>query len=319
MFGWSGFPEGSYSPKPSKEFIMQPRIYTYKVTFEEIPDWYWGSHKETKYNDGYLGSPKTHAWKWEFYTPHLQICELFPYTDEGWTEALEIEKRCIKQDLNNPLCLNENVGGFISLEVSRRNGERLCVAMHAEKDDLGRSLHTLKLHEEKDELGRSVVAMKSHKERDDLGRSVHAVKAGKACHEEKDELGRSVNAVKAGKKGAAVINAEKDELGRSVQGVKNAERMHKDRDELGRSVQGVKNAERMNKVLHEEKNEFGKSAHAVKIGKKGAKKMTTQVWKDPLHPELGEHNAGNLVQMQKRKGYPYGKENRVLVKQGNSK
>jgi hypothetical protein len=197
---------------------MQPRIYTYKVTFEEIPDWYWGVHKEKKYGETYLGSPATHAWKWEFYTPHLQICEFFPYTDEGWVEAQNVENCCIRTDLNNPLCLNEHCGSVISLEASRRGAQKTLETIHAEKDDLGRS----------------------------------------------------------------------------VQGVKNAERLHaiahKEKDDLGRSVQGVKSAEKMN----------------------------AQKWKDPQHPELGEHNPGNLVRMQKRRGYPYGKENRVLVKQGNS-
>ena len=31
---------------------------------------------------------------------------------------------------------------------------------------------------------------------------------------------------------------------------------------------------------------------------------------DPEHPELGSHNAGNLVKIQKSKGLPHGKENR---------
>ena len=85
----------------------------------------WGVHKEAKYNDGYLGSPVTHAWKWEFYTPHLQICEIFPYTEEGWAKAREVEHCCIKQDLNNPLCLNEHSGTGPSLEVMRRTGKRM--------------------------------------------------------------------------------------------------------------------------------------------------------------------------------------------------
>ena len=35
---------------------------------------------------------------------------------------------------------------------------------------------------------------------------------------------------------------------------------------------------------------------------------------DPDHPELGVQNAGNLVQMQRRNGYPSGPENRKAVK-----
>lgn len=101
---------------------MQPRIYTYKITFEEIPHWYWGVHKEKRYNDGYMGSPVTHKWMWEFYTPKIQILEFFPHTDEGWKEASEIEVRLIKPDLNNPLCLNENCGSRPSLQSCRNGG-----------------------------------------------------------------------------------------------------------------------------------------------------------------------------------------------------
>jgi hypothetical protein len=99
---------------------MQPRIYTYKITFEEIPYWYWGVHKEKRYNDNYLGSPYTHKWVWNFYTPYIQILEIFPYTSEGWIEACKVEQRIIIPDLNKPFCLNERAGSVRSLEVIRR-------------------------------------------------------------------------------------------------------------------------------------------------------------------------------------------------------
>jgi len=101
---------------------MQPRIYTYKITFEEIPHWYWGVHKEKRYNDGYMGSPVTHKWMWDFYTPRIQILEVFPFTDEGWKEALTLEKRLIRPDLNNLLCLNESFSGYKSIEACRKGG-----------------------------------------------------------------------------------------------------------------------------------------------------------------------------------------------------
>jgi hypothetical protein len=248
---------------------MQPRIYTYKITFEEIPDWYWGVHKEKKYGEPYLGSPDTHAWKWEFYTPHLQICEVFPYTSEGWKKARETENRCILPDLNNPLCLNEHAGGFMSLEANSKGGK----SAHKKKDGLGRSALAV----------RTIV--KVHEEKDDLGRSIHGVKRAEQMHKDKDELGRSVTAVKGGEIGGAAAHRGKDELGRSVNGVKNAKRLNKEKDYLGRSVNAIK----------------------------GAKSINTQKWKDPDHPELGEHNPGNLVRVQKSKGCPHGKENRVKV------
>jgi hypothetical protein len=41
--------------------------------------------------------------------------------------------------------------------------------------------------------------------------------------------------------------------------------------------------------------------------------INSQKWIDPDHPELGEHSAPTLVKMQKKRGYPHGKENRRRV------
>jgi hypothetical protein len=43
---------------------------------------------------------------------------------------------------------------------------------------------------------------------------------------------------------------------------------------------------------------------------KGATKSALTLWEDPNHPELGVHNAGNLVKRQKSLGFPHSKENR---------
>ena len=102
---------------------MEPRIYTYKVTFEETSEWYWGVHKEKKYGETYLGSPVAHRWKWDWYTPHIQILEFFEYTEQGWVDAKEVEHRLITPDLNNPLCLNEANGGYFSLEALKQGGK----------------------------------------------------------------------------------------------------------------------------------------------------------------------------------------------------
>jgi hypothetical protein len=103
---------------------MLPRIYTYKITFEEIPHWYWGVHKEAKYNDGYMGSPVTHAWMWHFYTPKMQIIEIFPYSDRGWEQACSTEQRIILHDLNNEQCLNERAGSIKSLSTIRKAAKK---------------------------------------------------------------------------------------------------------------------------------------------------------------------------------------------------
>ena len=102
---------------------MQPRIYTYKITFEEVPYYYYGSKKEKYFNEEYWGSPKTNKWCWEFYTPKKQILELFDFTDEGYEKCRRVENRLIKPVLNDLWCLNESCGGSFSLEAKRKNGK----------------------------------------------------------------------------------------------------------------------------------------------------------------------------------------------------
>jgi len=102
---------------------QSPRIYIYKITFEEVLYYYYGVKKEKYFNEEYWGSPYTHKWCWELYTPKKQILELFDYTDEGWVEAQEVEKRIIKPFYNNDRwCLNEHCGGKISLTILRNGG-----------------------------------------------------------------------------------------------------------------------------------------------------------------------------------------------------
>lgn len=100
---------------------QSPRIYTYKITFEEVPYYYYGVHKEKIFGEYYMGSPVTHKWCWEFYTPKKQILEFFDYTNNGYIEAQEVEGRLIKPVFNtDKWCLNKNAGGKISIEISKR-------------------------------------------------------------------------------------------------------------------------------------------------------------------------------------------------------
>jgi len=102
---------------------QSPRIYTYKITFEEVPYYYYGVKKEKHFNEDYWGSPVTNKWCWELYTPKKQILEIFDYSDEGYTEAVNVENRLIKPVYNSDeWCLNEHYGGKISLDVRRKTG-----------------------------------------------------------------------------------------------------------------------------------------------------------------------------------------------------
>ena len=102
---------------------QSPRIYTYKITFEEVPYYYYGVHKEKRFDEEYWGSPVTHKWCWEFYTPRKQILQVYDITNENWLDALEIERRIIRQFYkNDKWCLNENCNGLISLNGCRKGG-----------------------------------------------------------------------------------------------------------------------------------------------------------------------------------------------------
>ena len=50
-----------------------------------------------------------------------------------------------------------------------------------------------------------------------------------------------------------------------------------------------------------------------KVGKKVSKMLNKTKYYDPDHPELGEHSAGTLSMMQKRRGLQSGPDNRVKV------
>ena len=103
---------------------QSPRIYLYKITFEEVPYYYYGVHKEKYFNEEYWGTPVTHKWCWKFYTPKKQILELFEYSDKGWIEAQEVEGRLIRPFYNtDKWCLNESCLGVFSIEQKRKAGK----------------------------------------------------------------------------------------------------------------------------------------------------------------------------------------------------
>jgi general stress protein YciG len=104
---------------------QSPRIYIYKITFEEVPYYYYGVKKEKYFNQEYWGSPKTNKWCWELYTPKKQILQFFDFTDEGWLKAQEVETRLIRPFYNtDKWCLNESCGGISSLNIRREAAKK---------------------------------------------------------------------------------------------------------------------------------------------------------------------------------------------------
>jgi hypothetical protein len=127
---------------------QSPRIYIYKITFEEVLYYYYGVHKEKKFGEYYMGSPQTHKWCWDFYTPKKQILEIFEFSDCGWKKAQEVETRLIRPFFNaDKWCLNESCGGTMSLDVCRKVGQKTY--------ELGIGVHGM-TKEERHELGKTI-------------------------------------------------------------------------------------------------------------------------------------------------------------------
>lgn len=278
---------------------LKPRIYTYKITFEEIPDWYWGVHKEKKYGEVYWGSPVTNKWKWEFYTPRKQILELFPYTEEGWRDANLIEDRLICPDLNNPLCLNESCGPKSSIRVRKQAGKIGGDTTRSRNVGVcGRSLEKM---QEDGRKGGSISGAQSFAN----GTGIFAMSPSERA--EASRKGGITSLERNRKNKTSLHGLSSDQL--SVYGRRGGLSRHEEKDNDGKSI----TAKGMNARSNEVKDENGKSVNAVNRGRIASRTK----YIDPNHPELGAHRACNLVLMQKKRGYPHGPENRVKLEKGD--
>lgn len=99
---------------------MTAKSYIYKINFID-GYFYYGKRilkSDNPITDGYYGTPITHKEKWNttmFWKEIIQI-----YND--WGECSKKEMELIKPNLNDPFCLNENCGGYISIEGFRKGG-----------------------------------------------------------------------------------------------------------------------------------------------------------------------------------------------------
>ena len=279
---------------------QSPRIYTYKITFEEVPYYYYGVHKEQKYNEYYMGSPVTHKWMWNFYTPKKQILQFFDFTDEGWLEAQKVEKRLIKPFYNtDKWCLNENCGGEFSIEHQKRAGKN----GGNKTKELGIGIHSLTL-EEKSENG---------KKAKELGVGIFFMTAdelstlGKKGSEKSKELGVGIYAFtpeqksEYGKKGALTTKQNNTGLyGRSDETIKK------------HSSIGGKESKRLKKGIHgiPKKQRSENSRRGGKIGGKlGSKIMNSQKW---MCMETGYiTTSGPLTKYQRKRGIDTSKRVRI--------
>lgn len=205
-----------------------PRIYVYKITFDEVDHYYYGSHKEKHYNQYYMGSPVTHKDYWKLYTPKKEYIKFFDFSDSGYSEAREYENSLIRPVYNiDPLCLNESCGGHMSLDVCRNSAKimgqkayKLGIGIHGLPKEI--RIKNAKLAGQKCyELGVGVHARSKEE------MSEHGKKGAKVLFELGIGIYGQTREEKsgAGKKGGKIAGYKTYELGVGIHGMTQEERI----------------------------------------------------------------------------------------------
>jgi hypothetical protein len=255
------------------------RHYTYKVTFPGMPWFYFGVHTEN--GRPYFGSPCTHKWIWKIYECEIQILEWF----DDRREAEKVEDRLIKHFITDSKCLNEHYGSVFSRESALR-GVRTQV-----------------------ESGRVA----------EMGRKQGLINANSGHLARISSL---VDLTTAGKKGVETNRKNKTgmfhpdfqpEMTRRARGLGLKKCIEKDPDHQRKAGRMAGLNARDKKLGIFGMDPESRSEVSRRVGKKVAKNLNGTKYYDPDHPELGEHSAGTLTMMQKRRGLPSGPDNRVKV------
>jgi hypothetical protein len=242
---------------------QSPRIYAYKITFEEVPYYYYGSKKEKYFNQEYWGSPVTNKWCWELYTPKKQILEFFNYDDEGYEECRKVEDRLIKPVLNDEWCLNEGCGGVYSLQSKRKSGKK-----GGEKTKENKSgIFTLTKEQRKEcgnktkELGVGIFAMTKEEKKEvssRVGRKLKELELG--IHgRTKEKMSED------GKKGGKIGGRKSYELKTGIHGMSEEEKL--ENCILGGKIAGNKckqNKTGIFSLTPEQRSEIGKKVNLQK-------------------------------------------------------
>jgi len=275
---------------------QSPRIYIYKITFEEVPYYYYGVHKEKYFNEEYWGSPITNKWCWELYTAKKKILQLFDFTDEGWLKAQEIEERLIKPFFNtDKWCLNESCGGKVSLKVLRESGNK-CY-------ELGLGVHSL-TKEQRSENGKrtgKISGKKGGKKVYELGIGVHG-RTKEQMSEDGKQGGKKSYELKIG-----IHGITKEQM------VENGRKCGNRTYELGIAIHG-QSKEKMTengKKGAKKAKELGVGIYALtkEDKSKAAKKANSQRW---MCLETGYvSNSGGLSNYQKKRDIDTSKRVRV--------
>ena len=254
--------------------------YTYTIYFVD-GYYYHGYHKHQGVDpltDGYYGSPVTHKEKW-LTTMHWKVITgLY----ESHPEVQFAEQGAIRPVFNtDSYCLNANCNGIIPPELARI-GAKKAGRKSGEKHKKDKTAVCDPLNQEK---GRQTARERRSGFFDAEFQQSEMMK----------EV-RSQNGVKTGTNAAA--NGQLSKARAKIDPEKRRETCRQTALKLNAEGRGL-----------------GAIPYEVRAARSSitGKAVCASKWMDPDHPELGEHNPGNLAKLQKRLGLPHGKENRIKI------
>jgi hypothetical protein len=254
--------------------------YTYTILFVD-GYYYHGYHKHEGVDpltDGYYGSPVTHREKW-LTTMHWKV---ITGTYESHAEVQFAEQESIRPVFRrDPLCLNANCGGIIDPERARvgatKAGRIAGERSKVEKTGVCDPVNSGRGRQTQRELGLGF--WDPEFQQSDLMKQV-----------------RRQNGVKGGVKAV-----ESGQLAKARENI-DAEKRRETAKETARKMEAEGRG--LGSIPFEVRSK--RSTEVVK-------KTNSSKWMDPAHPELGVHNPGNLSKLQRKFGYPSGKETRTKV------
>jgi hypothetical protein len=212
--------------------------------------------------------------------------EIFSYTDEGWIEAQEVEKRLIKPFYQtDEWCLNESCGGVMSLKVKSQNGKK--VAENHKKNGTG--LYAL-TPEQKSEGGKK-------------GGKIGGKNGGKISGKMQYKLGIGIHGMTFEEKSKrSTKNGLKHKENKTGVCGRSKEKMSED-GKKGGKISGQKTYELSIGL-------FGLSLEQQKENQiKGGKVVTSQVWECTVTGHRS--NPGALTKYQRARGIDTSKRERI--------
>ncbi len=243
--------------------------------------YYHGYHKHQGVDpltDGYYGTPVTHKEKW-LTTMHWKV---ITGLHESHSEVQFAEQEAIRPVFNtDPYCLNANCNGIPTREQAVKGAKK--AGKKAGED--AKKNKTRVCDPINQERGRQTAK--------ELGTGFFDAEfqQSEMMQEIRRRNGIKVSQTPEAQKRLAEARSKVDPVKRRL---------------LARE-RGLK--------LEAEGRGLGSIPYEIRAARSSVngKKVCASKWMDPDHPELGVHNPGNLVKLQKRLGLPDGKENRKKV------